>query len=1324
MGHGLTQPWVNTYGSGLDGVAEWGAVAGGAVDRRRYAADNVAAAAARWDPPPVGVRSRPRVSVARLLSVPARGAEGEADLSRGRVGQLEVGTQFTSTLTTPIGAWSSDRALVVTDWFPPAGVHELALTGRSYLRFVLDAAHHARSAKATIGIKLPRYRRYPRPERLAAPWTDDGVTYRWFDREHREIRRAVIATEAGITGVACAFETRIMLDLPSEEVELHIAHFAEAPAISGLDGRGRVVAKGATHARRGEVESIVLRGSAIAQVIISAPHGAVLVVELCPAPHVRRQRVEVIAYSGPVEVAREVVDGADGDVLDVVVHGDAITNVRFSGAFAAVIDLCLEVVEYGATIGWKPVEGLSQPIALPVSHADYPCPNKPVDRAAAEALALGRITYGPSGPWAAPAFDDLYGLLEGLVGGGPSAVPMSDRAIDVTDAYGSSAAMPAQHPLDLVLLGSLSPAVAQMLGLYAIDRSAHPGETYDYLIVADHDGALGGSSSTALAAIAANGFAGVDAWIASGIQVVAAPPLSPPTDPRAYALPFAGGGPACAVVGLRWERALDPQGKLVTGAPVAAYAWRARLGVSDPSAPPLDGAYEPTSEDPIVISDTGTANPQRPDDWPALRMYSFDAGLDEGWYAYRINGVDIFGRHSARSMPAAWWQWSPDAVAHSYAVHLLDTLAPPTPVAVEAQLLDPADPLVIRDAAYTAWRAALPAAVRDSLVGVRVRWRWTQTQRDQAPDAREFRIYLQPGSWNTVFSRLDDVQQASPTTTEVVTALSGTTDDRYVGCTLRCSGGAFSIIQSHGDPVRLVVTNRGPAHDVAPPDFGDCSIAMPPGHAEHVDPSARASWDQRLHVVPVDSGADAYDVLLPRADASDLASLPIVATTAAPLAYAQIGVSAADDKQHALDLPRFGSRPGNESPVGGPAAVVAILRTPPPPPGTVADSDSVFASPADVDARSYYTFRYRPQPGLRAHVLRALDRAVFDADWQRRPRGPLAATSPAFPTETDEPTWNAVRRAHVIAELGALDQLHGVLPLAAYAALSNDTLRVLAALPGVDAAYHQRTNAPLHPDDPANANRRGPNDPTTAAIDPSLRAYIDVLDGRTRNRFFYRAAQVDGAGNRGVPGVASPPVNLPRVVRPPSPRIARIEGRELAIELVWVAVRDRGVVEYRIYRATDELAARDPRTMTEVAAVAATGEPRQTFLDTGLPPRVTYLYRIVAVDADGLTSHASAGLPGRAFGEIRPNAPVWGPATVASDGSAILHWTSTPGDLAVLVERTAPGTTNWRSAGTWLPRGTATFTDSARSPGEALTYRLRVLDANGNQNRTFSTLTI
>src|SRR5690606_21158282 len=204
-------------------------------------------------------------------------------------------------------------------------------------------------------------------------------------------------------------------------------------------------------------------------------------------------------------VASEVVTGRPGDVRSVVLTADAIDRIDIGPGEAALIDLCVTSVRAGArTGGWDRLEGFEYPLCLPVAHGDYPCPSAPGSHAGAEALALGRVTYGAPAAWSGASFDSVHERLERLVDGGPppAGESMYDRSEPVAGSpppppeVGGAITQQRQRPLELLLLGSLHPAVAQMLGLYWWDKTAVPGVSYDYLLVADHDGSLGGDAET------------------------------------------------------------------------------------------------------------------------------------------------------------------------------------------------------------------------------------------------------------------------------------------------------------------------------------------------------------------------------------------------------------------------------------------------------------------------------------------------------------------------------------------------------------------------------------------------------------------------------------------------------------------------------------------------------------------------------------------------------------------------------------------------------------------------------------------------------------
>lgn len=979
--------------------------------------------------------------------------------------------------------------------------------------------------------------------------------------------------------------------------------------------------------------------------------------------------VRITAVLGGLPVAETVLTGLPGDVKTVTVAASAFDTVTVTGAPAAITELCVSSAVGGLPGGWAALAGLSYPLCLPVARPDYPCPGRPGTPQAAQAAALSRISYGPANAWAGARFAAVHDRLIRLVSGGPppAGQPMADR-------YDSPAGTPApppeaggaitqrrQRPLDLLLLGSLNPALAQILGLYWVDATAAPNIRYDYLLLADHNGSLGGSAASALAWLTAGpNWSVVDGFLCSGAMAATAPPLPAPTGLSAYALPGAtlapaGGGPVLDGTnnaGLTWDRQEGGRA-LVAGAPVLYHVWRADLGTGQAPKEPVDADYSAlTATAPLPVGRPLLDPPQTPDrpgDWPPFALHYTDRGRPDGWYAYKVSAVDLFGRHSPGSAPAAWRQWDPppdpapwywqDAgdVVDAAHIRLLDMLPPPPPAGVEAFALDPDDPTVLHDATWQAWRDSLSPAERTGVIGLRVRWRWTPAQQRQAPDTREFRIYLQP----------------------------------------------------------------------APVD------ALRPGYR------TEAGWQTRLYVVPYgdhvqvdDDGMRTYEVLLPGPGDQNRSGLPLATTLAVPLASALVGVTAADDKQHTPDRRGDPARYGNEGGIGGPATVFRVRRVRPDRPAMPADSADVFASPADYHHRSYYTFRWLRSDHLRTHVYRALDDAVFQADLARRPRPPLSGNDLAyFPPVGTEPAWTPTKRADVAAELNglnALDPADLAAARTAYGRLTNDGLRVLAGLPGMESAFVQLTPQPLDPDDPR-LLVPGPDRPA-GPLPAGQRCYVDTLDGRADNRYLYRAAYADLVHNIGPLGLSSAPVRLPLVTPPRAPAVVRLVAGERQVTLEWFSNRERALAAYRIYRTADPAKARDVRLMDLVHTVAVPdGAPADrpatlTWTDT-VPGLVTYAYRLAAVDTAGNVSDAAPARSGRAYDQALPVVPS---ATLAwreraNRTLAQLDWTS---DHEVLVQRRTPAGGGWVDLGGWQPPGTGTVRDPFSDPATGYQYRL------------------
>jgi hypothetical protein len=710
---------------------------------------------------------------------------------------------------------------------------------------------------------------------------------------------------------------------------------------------------------------------------------------------------------------------------------------------------------------------------------------------------------------------------------------------------GEVAAVDRQYPWDTVMLASLNPSIAQMLGLYVVDQNTG-GNTYDYLIVGDYSNAAALNPQTAQTLVRSSGWGQIEAYLIQNKRAQPATALRVPEDVVAYALP-AGSGGSGNNVGLRWTPGVTSGGNLQPDRPMLYHLWRATRTTaltSDPDAlagalstPPAAADYTLlTQGQPIMVvenqGDSGSALP-RPPDWPPYRLYALDGDLaQEKWYTYALTGVDLFGRHSPRVI-AKWnqWLWNPppelnlprpwyfkdpagEATRNNFGIELLNKVPPPMPVGVEAFLLDPADPFVVKDAAYNTWRSANPNAI-----GVRVRWQWTQRHADQAPNTAEFRIYYNPGP-----NAPADPQQAYP------------------------------------------------------------------------------SWQTRINVQTY-GGVRSYEVFLNLGSLVTLQAPDLATTTV----YSYIGVSAADAKNHTRDLRTTGSnsnRAGNEGKVGGPSRIFRVLRTKPNSPGLPTfPPDRVFATKADYYGKSSYTYSWTPPPGpgqvLYAHIFRALDETLFQVDWDQRQVRVSKVLNPTNPAHSkyfpSEPRWDAAKQQQVANELNALNTFAyptaKAQALAYYRGLSDDGLRVLAGLEGNQLAFTQLATFVRVTDDDT--------DDKTIALDASVGSYTDTtLDGRANNRYFYRVAFFDKANNLSELSIASPPVWLVDVMPPRTPTIIKAAAGDAdrKITITWATVnREADLQEYRLYRAERPLAERE----------LATTVPIHTRLSSSIPAGTT-----------------------------------------------------------------------------------------------------------------------
>jgi hypothetical protein len=1297
--------------------------------------------------------------------------------SQGLTG-LSAGPFVSSQLATPMGVMRSDHELVLTDDFPPTGVVEFDLANRTLVELALASTWFARHAELTIGLREDCGTQPPARtcidfrhgiESGENPRTVSGATFSVRAADGRPAPRTVVTawpTNLGeLTGLDCGVDLEISLPEAAERVDLMVTPFAAPVQVEGLDAAGQVVARASTHGPMRSVQAISLGPASIERVRVGSAHGQAALHELCftatqlqaGAPPVR-----VRLYDGQTLVASADAAGRAGQVQTLSFDINRITRVQVLTGPAALVDVCVIPITPDPPSLWDPLPNFPYPLTLPVTHPDYPPRRGPTDAAADEALALSRVLYGQPSDWSGSPVSDLHDQLVQLVVGGPGSTPMAERTSSVQGVAvppdPTAPTMSDQSPWGLVMLASLNPAVAQMLGLYWVDDTGAPGASYDYLIVADNTGVGALNPVRVHQLVQVGDWSQLDGYIVYGLRKAPSPPLEPPSNAEAYALPGTPVGQASGGTldwsdnaGLTWNIPAAGNGALLPGSPVLYHVWRADLG--DAAQPSAAGGYSAiTRETPVlVVPPDPNAPPSRaPSAWPPFPLNYIDSGLPDGWYSYELSGIDIFGRHSANGDAAPWHQWAPapdpkpwyyvdpaaDRVIHPFAVRLEDVTPPPPPTNVQASALDPADPFLLKDTAYNGWYTSL-AQEEQSVIGLRVSWMWTWSNQRQAPDAREFRIYLNPGRFNAVSGNVTAVSALSATSSKVSTDITNAQPaDAYTGTFLQMGPLSYPVIGNDaGTPLVLRTQNTTNPTDPSP-GTGPSTIAIPPGHPLATDAAIAVDWTERRYVVDYNASVTVttdsdgnplreYEILIPASGDADRTGFPLAPSISEPIVYAAVGVTAVDDKTYIEDAPEWtgttwGGRYGNESFVAGPAIVFCVFRGPVPAPVVPADSDAVYASAADYHSHSFFTYRWTPLANTKMHIFRALDDAVFNAWWASSPRPTvLASDTNVFPDQGNEPRWTPALRAAVATDIQTLANCQTLAAARDYftSKLSHDALRVLASIPTLRSAFSQITIQPLDPADSRNADRPGPDTPSGYVSDPALRAYIDTLDGRSTNRWFYRSAFVDGAHNLSEElSLASPPVYMPDVVAPRAPVITRVLGGERKVTISWAPNREPDIAEYRVLRADDAASAADPRLMTVVqtkTVLSVSGQPTDwSYLDTDVPPLQTVYYRLVAVDATGNASIPTAPVRVRAYDDALPTVPdlivAWSTEDIPVEAN--ISWSTT--DEETLLEMRAASELIWQSVGGWRPAGTESVS-LPLATDVAWDFRLRVRKDTG-----------
>lgn len=805
---------------------------------------------------------------------------------------------------------------------------------------------------------------------------------------------------------------------------------------------------------------------------------------------------------------------------------------------------------------------------------------------------------------------------------------------------------------------------------------------------------------------------------------------------------------------LRWEIALGPAADLPDRGCVLFQPARATL-LADPSAPaPTPPPFEPGfvlfDGDPVLVpKELAGAVPPQP--------FVVDRPLEEGWHAWWVRGVDLFGRCSEPSPPRV--------------ERAVDDARPPPPALLvaeyaQADLGDEQRALRGLTPFGAAWLADHPG--EDAAV---VAWAWTPELEALCPDVDGFRVHVRRpapgGGWEgsawgpevaaagPLPTRLDGQVQACAAGVAALTVLAVapidadrsrcTTDlaldagaGALIGAVLRGGGADHAVIgNGTGRGAELVVAHPGGA----PPTPGDFELLAGTTGLTSVRtdlaPPSLSPNPHRRRVAGVMVSSESRLLLLGRRGETMVARLPTDPESGDPVgsrpgagdpvswypAYAFAiadagfgplpgpGAAVAQAQVTVRAVRRTAHRPVVSEPAA-PGLLTAVAVTPPPPPAlpaiAVGERCSPLAEPADWFGVSRFAFRWNEVPGAAGYVVyRAMGDALWRAD--REASGVGAAHADHAFDESELPA-DPGRRAAALQDLAALDDaLRGdeeEAIAAAYEELRSDAQQLIAAQPAVERAYVALTAAPL----PASA-----------------REHRDRLDGRSAAHWFYRVAARSAAGVEGEKSPPTPPICCPDAVPPQPPRAHQALAGSGEVTLRWAPNAEADLAEYKLLRAADPGEAAEAQRMTVVARLAPSpdGPPG----DGLVPPTRTgsllehadpapagreWLYRLVAIDRAGNRSAPSQLLRASSLRDLPEPPTLAAPARTAT--GVQLSWTHPDPRLACLVERRGPGGAGpWMAATPhgWLPRGVYAFEDTPPQPDAAWDYRVRVRDVVG-----------
>ena len=298
-----------------------------------------------------------------------------------------------------------------------------------------------------------------------------------------------------------------------------------------------------------------------------------------------------------------------------------------------------------------------------------------------------------------------------------------------------------------------------------------------------------------------------------------------------------------------------------------------------------------------------------------------------------------------------------------------------------------------------------------------------------------------------------------------------------------------------------------------------------------------------------------------------------------PMTSGNVGIATVDDSE-------------NESSVSPPQPVFAVLRDKPKRP-SMPDISELWATIPDYYGRSHFDVKWpvnvndEKAKAYFYQAYRTMDKTLMLVDIEEHTQGHRdidmdlindiwgAGNERQYDIQPDLDTLaekiSACRVAPDDKKQKKLKEL-----IETYTALRNDTKQYLASLPENEKAFVP-VSSPLDPIKPEN-------------WEESNMFFKDPIEGKGRNRYFYRIGAMDKAGNRSYLGLATPPVCVPDVIPPKPPVITKALGGNRKAIIRWRRNTEPEMVRYEIYRTDKKEDAADVRLMGEPVVIDADAE--------------------------------------------------------------------------------------------------------------------------------------